>query len=167
CGGVAGITLAFGLIRALLNLLPLEIPRMQAASVDGGVLVFVLVISVVTGLLFGAFPALRSSRSAPARALGEGSRTVSSGKAQHRLHNGLVVAQTAICMVLLIGSGLLMRSFVRILTVDPGFDAKNVLTRIVRSAESRSALSFLPATPYTYFGTAGRAVGISGVAIAY
>jgi putative ABC transport system permease protein len=128
CGGVAGITLAFGLIRALLNLLPLEIPRMQAASVDGGVLVFVLVISVVTGLLFGAFPALRSSRSAPARALGEGSRTVSSGKAQHRLHNGLVVAQTAICMVLLIGSGLLMRSFVRILTVDPGFDAKNVLT---------------------------------------
>lgn len=128
CGGLAGIALAFGLIRALLNLMPLEIPRMQAASVDGGVLAFVLVISLITGLLFGAFPALRLSRSAPARALGEGSRTVSSGRAQHRLHNGLVIAQTAICMVLLIGSGLLMRSFVRILNVDPGFNAKNVLT---------------------------------------
>ena len=128
CGGLAGIALAFGIIRALLNLMPLEIPRMQAASVDGGVLAFVLVISLVTGLLFGAFPALRLSRSAPARALGEGSRMVSSGRAQHRLHNGLVIAQTAICMVLLIGSGLLMRSFVRILNVDPGFNAKNVLT---------------------------------------
>lgn len=135
CSGLAGIALAFGLIRALLNLMPLEIPRMQATSVDGGVLVFVLVVSLVTGLLFGAFPAWRLSRSAPAGALGEGSRTVSSGKAQHRLHNGLVVAQTAICMVLLIGSGLLMRSFLRILAVDPGFEAKNVLT-------SRVAVSF-------------------------
>lgn len=128
CSGLVGIALAFGLIRGLLNLMPLEIPRMQGTSVDGGVLVFVLVVSIVTGLLFGAFPAWRLSRSAPARALAEGSRTVSSGKAQHRLHNALVVAQTAICMVLLIGSGLLMRSFLRILDVDPGFDAKNVLT---------------------------------------
>jgi predicted permease len=127
-GGLAGIGLAFGLIHAMLNLMPVEIPRMQGTSVDGSVLVFVLVVSLVTGLLFGAVPAWRLSRSAPARALGEGSRTVSSGKAQHRLHNGLVVAQTAICMVLLIGSGLLMRSFLRILDVDPGFDRKNVLT---------------------------------------
>src|SRR5215469_12884604 len=127
-GGLAGIGLAFGLIHAMLNLMPLKIPRMQGTSVDGRVLVFVLVVSLVTGLLFGAFPAWRLSCSAPARALGEGSRTVTSGKAQHRLHNGLVVAQTAICMVLLIGSGLLMRSFLRILDVDPGFDRKNVLT---------------------------------------
>ncbi|HEX5235096.1 MAG TPA: ABC transporter permease [Silvibacterium sp.] len=128
CGGLAGIALAYGLIRGMLKLMPLEIPRMQGASLDGGVLVFVLVTSLVTGLIFGAFPAWRLSRAAPARALGEGSRTVSSSKGQLRLHNILVVAQTAVCMVLLVGSGLLIRSFLRILDVDPGFDAKHVLT---------------------------------------
>ncbi len=127
-GGAAGIALAFGLIRAMLTLMPVEIPRMQGASVDSAVLLFVLVVSLITGLVFGALPAWRLSRSAPARAMGEGSRTVSSGRAQHRLHNGLVVAQNAICMVLLIGSGLLMQSLVRILSVDPGFDARRLLT---------------------------------------
>ena len=128
CGGGAGIALAFGLIQVLLKLMPVEIPRMENASIDGGVLVFVLVVSVVTGLLFGAFPALRLSRTEPARALCEGGRSLAGGRAQHRLHNSLVVAETAIGMVLLIGAGLLMRSFLRILDVNPGFDPKHVLT---------------------------------------
>src|SRR5580704_6104492 len=128
CGGMAGIALAFGLIRAMLTLMPVEIPRIESATIDGRVLVFVLIVSVVTGLLFGAFPAWRLSRSAPARALREGGRSLAGSRAQHRLHNGLVVVQTAIGMVLLIGSGLLMRSFVRILDVNPGFDSKHVLT---------------------------------------
>ncbi len=128
CGGIAGIALAFGLIRAMLTLMPVEIPRMESASIDGRVLVFVLIVSVATGLLFGAFPAWRLSGSAPARALCEGGRSLAGGRAQHRLHNGLVVGQTAIGMVLLIGAGLLMRSFVRILDVNPGFDSKHVLT---------------------------------------
>jgi predicted permease len=128
CGGIAGIALAFGLIRAMLTLMPVEIPRIESASIDGRVLGFVLIVSVATGLLFGAFPAWRLSRSAPARALREGGRSLAGGRAQHRLHNGLVVVQTAIGMVLLIGAGLLMRSFVRILDVDPGFDSKHVLT---------------------------------------
>ena len=128
CGGMAGIALAFGLIRAMLTLMPVEIPRIESASIDGRVLVFVLIVSVATGLLFGAFPAWRLSRSAPARALREGGRSLAGGRAQHRLHNGLVVVQTAIGMVLLMGAGLLMRSFVRILDVNPGFDSKHVLT---------------------------------------
>ena len=128
CGGGAGIALAFGLIQVLLKLMPIEIPRMENASIDGGVLVFVLVVSVMTGLLFGAFPALRLSRTEPARALCEGGRSLAGGRAQHRLHNSLVVAETAIGMVLLIGAGLLMRSFLRILDVNPGFDPKHVLT---------------------------------------
>ncbi|HEY2860290.1 MAG TPA: ABC transporter permease [Terracidiphilus sp.] len=128
CGGAAGIALAFGLIEAMLKLMPVEIPRIENASIDGGVLVFVLAISLVTGLLFGAFPAWRLSRTAPARALRESGRSLAGGKAQHRLHNGLVIAQTAIGMVLLIGAGLLMRSFVHILDVKPGFDPSHVVT---------------------------------------
>ena len=128
CGGAAGIALAFGLIPVMLKLMPVEIPRVEHASIDGGVLIFVLVVSIVTGLLFGAFPAWRLSRTAPASALRESGRSMSGGRAQHRLHNGLVVTQTAIGMVLLIGAGLLMRSFVRILDVQPGFDPRHVVT---------------------------------------
>jgi len=128
CGGAAGIALAFGLIQAMLKLMPVEIPRVEKASIDVGVLLFVLVVSVLTGLLFCAFPAWRLPRATPARVLREGGRSLGGGRAQHRLHNSLVVTQTAIGMVLLIGAGLLMRSFVRILDVNPGFDPKHVLT---------------------------------------
>lgn len=135
CGGAAGIALAFGLLRVILKLMPVEIPRIQNASIDGGVLGFVLVVSVVTGLIFGAFPAWRLSHIAPDRALRGGGRGLAGGRAQHRLQNTLVVAETAIGMVLLIGAGLLMRSFLRILDVNPGFDSKHVLT-------SRTAVPF-------------------------
>lgn len=128
CGGTAGVVFAFGLIKMMLKMMPVEIPRIENASIDPGVLFFVLVVSVLTGLLFGAFPAWRLASSAPAKALRTGGRSVAGGRVQHRLHNGLVIAQTAIGMVLLIGAGLLMRSFVRILNVNPGFDPKHVLT---------------------------------------
>jgi predicted permease len=128
CGGAAGVALAVGLVRAILKLMPLDIPRMEGASVDAGALVFVLAVSLVSGLLFGVFPVWRMSRSAPGLALREGSRAVSASGGKHRIQNVLVVVQTAIGMVLLIGSGLLMRSFIRILNVDPGFEPKHVLT---------------------------------------
>ena len=128
CGGGAGIALAYGLIEIMRKLMPIEIPRIENASIDGSILIFVLVVSVITGLLFGAFPAWRLSNTAPAKALREGGRGLDGGRVQHRLHNGLVIAQTAIGMVLLIAAGLLMRSFVRILNVDPGFDPNHVLT---------------------------------------
>jgi len=128
CGGGAGVALAIGLVRAILAFMPLESPRIQGATVDVGVLLFVLIVSLATGILFGAVPAWRLSRLTPANALREGSRNVTGGRRQHRLHNGIVIAQIAIGMVLLICSGLLMRSFIQILNVDPGFDPKNVLT---------------------------------------
>lgn len=139
-GGAMGVALALGLIRAILKQVPVEIPRMHDAGIDASVLLFVLVASLLTGLLFGAFPAWRLSRSTPASALREGSRSLAGGRAQHRLHNGLVVAQTAIGMVLLIGAGLLMRSFLHILSVDPGFDPKHLLT-------SRVGVPFNPIDP--------------------
>lgn len=128
CGGAAGVALAYGLMHASLNLMPLDIPRMGDASIDASVLLFDLGVSLVTGLVFGVLPALRMSRSAPAQALREGARSVAGGRGQNRLHNGLVIAQTAIGVVLLISSGLLVRSFIRILNVDPGFDPRHLLT---------------------------------------
>jgi predicted permease len=137
CSGAAGVALAYGLVRAIVKLMPLNIPRIQDASIDGGVLLFVLVVSLITGLLFGLLPAWRMSQSKPAMAMREGSRSVAGGRGQHRVHNGLVIAQTAIGLVLLVSSGLLIRSFVRILNVDPGFDPKHVLTARIRVSFDR------------------------------
>jgi predicted permease len=129
-GGLAGVALAFALLRGMSRLMPLDIPRLEDARIDGSVLVFVVVVSVITGLLFGVLPALRMSQLEPAQALRDGPRNVSRG--QHRLHYGLVVAQTAIGLVLLVGSGLLIRSFVHILNIDPGFEPKHLLTARIR-----------------------------------
>jgi putative ABC transport system permease protein len=108
--------------------MPLDVPRMQDASIDGGVLLFVLAVSLVTGVVFGVVPAWRMSRSMPAQALRDGSRTVVGSSGRNRVHNGLVIAQTAVGLVLLVSSGLLIRSFIRILNVDPGFDPRHVLS---------------------------------------
>lgn len=132
CGGVAGVAVAFGLLRSMMSLIPRNIPRIDNASIDESVFVFVVAVSVITGLLFGVLPAWRMSQLEPVQALREGTRSVAGGRGQHRLHNGLVIAQTAIGLVLLVGSGLLIRSFVRILNVEPGFDPKHVLTARMR-----------------------------------
>jgi predicted permease len=133
-GGAAGVALAYGLLHAIVKLVPLDIPRVEDATIDGSVLVFVVLVSLATGLLFGMLPAWKVSRANPAQALREGSRSVAGGRGQHRIHNGLVIAQTAIGLVLLVGSGLLIRSFVQILNVDPGFDPKHVLTARARAS---------------------------------
>ena len=133
-GGAAGVALAYGLVHAIVRLVPLNVPRVEDATIDGSVLAFVVLVSLVTGLLFGMFPAWKMSRSNPSQALREGSRGVAGGRGQHRIHNGLVIAQTAIGLVLLVGSGLLIRSFVQILNVDPGFDPKHVLTARARAS---------------------------------
>jgi predicted permease len=132
CGGVAGVALAYGLVHESVNLMPLDVPRIQDASIDGAVLLFDLGVSLATGLLFGVLPAWRMARSAPAKALREGTRSVMGGRGQNRLQSGLVIAQTAIGLVLLVSSGLLIRSFARIMNVDPGFDPKRVLTARLR-----------------------------------
>lgn len=128
CGGLGGIALAFGLLRAAVNLMPRDIPRLAQASIDVRVLLFDLAISVATGILFGILPALRMSHSSPANAMRDGSRSLAGSQSRHLLHDVLVIAQTAIGLVLLISSGLLIHSFVRILNVPPGFDPGHVLS---------------------------------------
>ena len=137
-GGAAGVALAYALLHASVRLMPLDVPRIEGASIDGRVLLFDLFLSLITGLLFGALPAWRLARSAPAQALREGSRSVAGGRGQNRVHNALVIAQTAIGLVLLVGSGLLIRSFIHILGVDPGFDPKHVITARVRTSFDRA-----------------------------
>jgi predicted permease len=92
------------------------------------VLLFTLGLSLLTGLLFGLLPAVRSSRVTAHQALQAGTRTASAAREARRLRSGLVVAEIAISLILLVGAGLLLRSFARLLSVDPGFVSGNVLT---------------------------------------
>jgi putative ABC transport system permease protein len=137
CGGAIGVMLAAGLLRGLLQLVPSDVPRLAQVSVDGYVLAFASLISVITGLLFGVLPAWRTSRVNPSSAMRESTRTATTGRGQHRLQNSLVVAQTAVGLVLLVASGLLIHSFVRVLQVDPGFDRRNLLIASLSLPDNR------------------------------
>jgi putative ABC transport system permease protein len=101
---------------------------LQQVSIDGFVVLFAAVISTVTGIAFGLLPALQVSASDPASALREGTRTVMSHRRQNRLDGWLVVGETALGLVLLIASSLLVHSFIKILSVKPGFYSRNVMT---------------------------------------
>src|SRR5215469_324684 len=136
-GGSLGIVLGMLLLRGVLTLLPSDLPRASSITMDSTVLAFSLAVSFVTGLLFDVFPALRTARVDPAIALRDGTRTATVGRGQHRLQNSLVIAQTAVGLVLLIGAGLLIRSFVRVLQVDPGFDRRYLLTASLSLPENR------------------------------
>ena len=127
-GGGGGLLLALWGTDALLALSPAEIPRLQQSSVDGRVLAFALVLTFVTGLLCGLIPALQASRSDLQEALKEGGRRASGGATRARIFGALVVAETALALVLLVGAGLLARSFLRLRGVETGIEAANVLT---------------------------------------
>ena len=137
CGGALGVALSILLLKTMLRFVPQNLPRLDQVSLDGVVLAFAVATSILTGVLFGVLPAWRMSKLDPALALREGTRSMTSGRSQHRLHSSLVVAETAIGLVLLVGSGLLIRSFVRVLQVDPGFDPRNVLTASLNLPESQ------------------------------
>jgi putative ABC transport system permease protein len=125
-GGLLGILLAHWGTSFIAYQLPDGIPRLNEAYVDLRVLLFTLTVSLATGLLFGLAPALQASRLNLTEALKEGDRG-SSGTRQ-RLRGVLVISEVALTLTLLVGAGLLIQSFRRVLQVDPGFDAQNLLT---------------------------------------
>ncbi len=127
-GGLAGIALATAILQGAVRVLPETLPRLNEVSLNGPALIFAVGLSLLTGLLFGVLPAVRISRLDPAVALREGTRTATGGRAQHRLQTWMVVGETALSLVLLVGAGLLIRSFVHVLQVDPGFDPHAVFT---------------------------------------
>jgi len=131
-GGIVGLAAGYAGIRAILSVSPGNIPRigLQGASVglDWRVLVFTLALSVVTGILFGLVPALQSSRADLNSTLKESSNRSGTGLRHNKTRALLVTTEMALAVVLLVGAALLIRTFIAIREVNPGFDAHNVLT---------------------------------------
>jgi len=127
-GGGAGILLGSWGVQALLALNPISIPRYNKIGIDFTVLGFTLGASVLTGIVFGLAPAWQTLKFDLHSALKEGGRAAIADRSQRRLSSLLVIAETAMAMVLLIGAGLLLKSFAHLLNVKPGFVTENVLT---------------------------------------
>ncbi len=125
-GGAVGALLAYWILDALVVLIPASLPRAGNIRIDTGVLLFTVVVSLATSLIFGLAPALHAASASMNTALKEGGRTTSFA-GRYRLRAVLVAAQVALSLMLLVGAGLLMRSLHRLVTVDPGFEAKNLL----------------------------------------
>ncbi len=145
-GGVAGYMLAVVAWRLLPAVVP-TIPRLAAASADWSVLVFALCVSGVNGVLFGIAPALRAARQQPSQALAEAGVRGSIGGSRNRMRSGLVVAEVAVAVILVVLGSLLTGSFIRLLRTDLGFPADQVLANIIvpsgdsyKTPESRGIL---------------------------
>jgi predicted permease len=131
CGGVAGIVLAWGLIALARVLQPGNIPRVSEIGLNAPVLLFTCAISVFTGIFFGIFPALRVSGTDLNQALRSSGRGLRSSVKADKLRGALVVVEIAFSLILLIGAGLLVRSFIRLQQVPPGFDPDRVVSMMV------------------------------------
>jgi putative ABC transport system permease protein len=127
-GGAAGWLLANWGVSALVALAPPDLPRVQEVAPDARMLWATLAVSILTGLFVGVLPAITASRVAPHAALQENSRGSVGSGFRHRARSGLVVAEVALAVTLTIGAGLLLRSFVSLMSVNPGFESAHMLT---------------------------------------
>src|SRR5271157_556165 len=127
-GGAAGVALAAWAVSALRTLGPSDIPHLADVGLAYRVLLFTALVSIATGMIFGLVPVFTAAKTDPNESLKEGGSRLASGRGGQLLRGGLTIAELALALVLLTGSGLLIRSFVRLTTIDPGFDAHHVLT---------------------------------------
>jgi predicted permease len=127
-GAMGGSLVAIGGVKLLVALLPADFPRAHAVHINSTVYLFTVAIALGAGLLFGFAPALQGSRANPSQALRDGSRGSTGGRRTVRLRSLLVVAEIGMASSLLIGAGLMLRSFVNLLRADPGFRPDHVLT---------------------------------------
>ena len=146
-GGAAGLLLAFWGTQALLAISPGNIPRLQSIGIDPQVLLFTIGISLATGVLFGLAPAVIVSKLNLNDTLKEGGRSSAEGAGGRRVRNGLAIAEIALSLILLVGAGLLIRSFLRLQEVKPGFNPDNVLTAqlalpVAKYAENQQVVNF-------------------------
>ena len=126
--GIAGVLIAFWGMGLLLSLAPADLPQMAAITIDGRVLAFAFALSILTAVIFGAIPGIEAGRTDPHEAMKEGGRGTTAARGRRGVQNALIVSQTALAVMLLIGAGLLLRSFQRLLETDPGFRPQRVLT---------------------------------------
>ncbi|MEO7085700.1 MAG: ABC transporter permease [Gemmatimonadaceae bacterium] len=126
-GGVLGLMLAQWSVKSLVALNP-NLPRASEVGIDLNVMLFTLAVSLLTGLLFGLAPAIQTSRTNLQETLKDGTRSGAADFAGRNVRRGLVVAEVALSLTLLVGAGLLIKSVGRLENVDPGFDPHNVLT---------------------------------------
>ena len=138
-GGALGLMLAYGALRAVVASAPVDLPRLDEVHLDFRALLFAFAVSVVAGLLFGLIPAWRAARSEPQDALRGGGRSATQGRGGLRVSEILVTTEVALSAALLVAAGLLIGSLVRILGMEQGFQANNVLTAVLN----------LPATKYS------------------
>jgi putative ABC transport system permease protein len=127
-GAGLGLFFANSITGALLALMPAEIPRVHTIDLNPSVLAFAIGLALVTGLFFGIVPALVASRTNVNATLKEGGRSGMQGREHNRMRSALVVVEVSLAMILLVGAGLLLRSFQRVLETDPGFQPEHVLT---------------------------------------
>jgi predicted permease len=120
-GGAAAVAVAFAGLKLLVAIGPEELPRLNEVALDGGSLIFTLLVSIFSGLLFGLIPVFKHLRSAASSALNSSSRTASESRAHRRSRNVLVVAQVAMALVLMVCAVLMIRTFTALRNVEPGF----------------------------------------------
>ena len=162
-GGVIGLALAFGALRLLVRLAPGNLPRLQDISLDLTVLGFTLMVSVISGLVFGLIPVLKYAWTQPGIMLRGGSRTASASRSRHRARNMLVVAQVAVALVLLVSSGLMIRTFQALQDVYPGF-ARPQEVQTVRLSVPESQVKDPEAVLRMHQAIADRMAMVPGVA---
>ncbi len=130
-GSILGLGVAYAAIRFLVKLVPSGLPRLGDIGIDGYVLLFTLAIAMLTSLLFGIVPVLRYASATAGTGLREGGRTLGQSRERHRARNALVTFQVALAFILLICSGLMIRSFRALAHVNPGFEPANAKTFLI------------------------------------
>ena len=159
-GGMIGVLLAVWGVDFLRSASADSLPPTAVIKMDGRVLLFTLLVSLVTGIIFGLAPALAAAKAELHDTLKEGGRSSTAGGRRSWLRSTLVVTEVALSLVLLIGAGLLVRSFVRILDTDPGFKPQNLLTmQLARNAEKDDG----PKVLAFFNNLTGRIAGLPGV----
>jgi predicted permease len=134
-----GVALALGGVRTLVALQPANLPRIDNVDLNLAALLFAAVVALVTAVMLGVATALRASKQDVRDALSEGTRTMAGGKTSERVRQGLVIAQVALTIILLVGAGLLARSFINVIGIDPGFRTADALLVETQWTFSRDA----------------------------
>jgi putative ABC transport system permease protein len=147
-GGLAGLLLALGNIKILVASAPANIPRLSEVTLDGRVLAFALAVSVLTPLAFGLIPASQASKVDLNESLKDGGRSASGGLRARRIRRLLVAIEVALALMLSISAGLMIKSFVRLQQVDPGFRVENLVTMRITLPRTRYPNNEVVATSY-------------------